>query len=334
MQFDLLKRREFIALLGGAAAVWPLAVRAEPTGRIRRIAIVMPYTKGDPEFASRVQAFRQELAMLGWKEGANVEFDERWTTDNMDLVRSNAASVVDSNPDAIVAVGGRVVPVLMQKTRSIPIIVPGGGDPLAVGWVKSLARPGGNVTGFTSFELSVLGKGLEALKRIAPATARVAFVYNPDNPSAAFYRQRFETYAGPVGVKPITVPIHALADIERAATALAEQTNSAVFFAPDVTINLWRNEIIALMALHRLPAMYSDDFFVRSGGLAYYGTDRAEPYRGAAGYVDRVLRGEKVGDLPFQQPTKYHLIINLKTANALGLEISPMVLTLADEVIE
>jgi putative tryptophan/tyrosine transport system substrate-binding protein len=239
-----------------------------------------------------------------------------------------------SNPDVVVATGGRVVPILMQLSRSIPIVLPGASDPVGVGYVASLARPGGNVTGFTLFELSMLGKSLETLKQIAPAVVRVALIYNPDNPNTVFYRRTLEAAAGSLAVEPIAVPIHGLADIDRAVASLADRQNAGVFFVPDITLIGLRNEVVALVARRRLPAIYSDSVFVKVGGLASYATDRIDMFRRAAGYVDRILRGEKPGDLPFQQPTKYQLMINLKTAKALGLEIPPNVLALADEVIE
>ena len=182
-----LQRREFITLLGGAAAAWPIAARAQQGERMRRIGIIMPYAEGDTEYGARVRALRQELARLGWTEGANVQFDERWTTDNMDRVRANAASLMASNPDVVVATGGRVVPVLMRLSRSIPIVLPTSIDPVGIGWVESLARPGGNVTGFTVLELSMFGKTLEILKQIAPTTTRVGLIYNPDNPNSVVY---------------------------------------------------------------------------------------------------------------------------------------------------
>jgi putative tryptophan/tyrosine transport system substrate-binding protein len=184
-----MRRREFITLLGGAAAGWPLAARAQQRERMRRIGIVMPFAKGDSEGEARIRAFKQELAKLGWTDGSNIQFDERWPADNMDLVRSHAASLVASNPDIIIASGGRIVPVLMRLTRSIPMVLPGATDPVGVGWAQSLARPGGNVTGFTAFELAMLGKSLEILKQIAPAVVRVALIYNPDNPNSVHYRR-------------------------------------------------------------------------------------------------------------------------------------------------
>ena len=328
-----MKRREFITLLGGAAA-WPLAAGAEQGQRIRRIGILTPYPKGDPEMGIRVRAFREELGRLGWTDGANVQFDERWTADHMDRVWAEAASLIASNPDAILATGGRVIPVLVQLSRSIPIVIPGASDPLGVGWATSLARPGRNITGFTSFEVSIYGKTLALLKQIAPAITHVAFIYNPDNPNTVIYKRTVEDAAGPLAVESIAVPIHGFADIDRAVAVLADRQNSGVLFPGDLTTIALRDEIVALIARHRLPAIYSGPAFLRAGGLAFYGPDRIDLYRRSAGYVDRILRGEKAGDLPFQQPTKYQFILNIKVAKALGLELSPTVLALADEVIE
>jgi putative ABC transport system substrate-binding protein len=222
----------------------------------------------------------------------------------------------------------------MQLTRSIPIVMPGASDPVGVGWVTSLARPGGNLTGFTMFELSILGKSLGLLKQIAPTITRVAFIYNPDNPNTAFYRRSLEAASSPLAVEPINVPVHGLADIERAVAPIADRQHTGLFFPSDLTTFALRNEIVALVARNRLPAIYSDPAFVAAGGLAFYGPDRVDLFRQSAGYVDRILRGEKPGDLPFQQPTKYQFILNLKTGKALGLDLSPTLVALADEVIE
>jgi len=333
MQIGLLKRRDVITLLGGAAA-WPIAARAQQGERVRRVAIVMPYAKGDSEHEARVRAFKQELAKLGWTDGGNIRFDEHWTTDNMDIVRTHAADVVASNPDIIVTIGGRVVPVFMRLTRFIPVVLPYASDPVGVGYAQSLAHPGGNVTGFTSFELSMLGKSLEILKQIAPAIVRVALIYNPDNPNTAYYRRISEAASAPLALEVIDLPIHTLADIDRAVTNLADRGNSGIFFLPDLTTNALRDDVVGLVGRRRVPAIYSEPFFVKLGGLVFYGPDRMEGFRGAAGYVDRILRGEKPGDLPFQQPTKYELMINRTAAKALGIEIPPQLLALADEVIE
>ena len=315
-------------------AAWPLAAGAQQRERVRRVAIVMPYAKGDSEHEARVRAFKQELAKLGWTDGGNIRFDEHWTTDNMDIVRTHAADVVASNPDIIVTIGGRVVPVFMRLTRFIPVVLPYASDPVGVGYAQSLAHPGGNVTGFTSFELSMLGKSLEILKQIAPAIVRMALIYNPDNPNTAYYRRISEAASAPLALEVIDLPIHTLADIDRAVTNLADRGNSGIFFLPDLTTNALRDDVVGLVGRRRVPAIYSEPFFVKLGGLVFYGPDRMEGFRGAAGYVDRILRGEKPGDLPFQQPTKYELMINLKTAKALGLTVPTTLLATADEVIE
>jgi putative tryptophan/tyrosine transport system substrate-binding protein len=250
-----IERRKFLATLGGAAAAWPLAARAQQPGRVRRVGILMPYPKGDSEHEARVRAFKQELAKLGWTDGANVRFDEHWTTDNMDMVRSHAASVVASNPDIIVTTGGRVVPVFMRLTRSIPMVLPSASDPVGVGYAQSLAHPGGNVTGFTALELSILGKSLEILKQIAPATVRVALIYNPDNPNSVVYRRISEAASAPLAIEPIDLPIHGMADIDRAVASLAERGNSGIFFLPDLTISALRDDVVGLVARRRVPAI-------------------------------------------------------------------------------
>ena len=222
----------------------------------------------------------------------------------------------------------------MKMTSSIPIIVPGGTSPVERGWVKSLARPGGNVTGFSIFELSIIGKMLETLKEIAPNISHVAMIYNPDNPAAALFDRAFEDAAGSLAIQPTIAHVHGLADIEQVIKTVAEQPNGGIFFAPDLTVIGHLEQIVPIVARHRVPSIYSERVGVKIGGLVYYGTDRADLYRRCASYVDRVLRGEKPGDLPFQQPTKYELVVNLKTAKALGLTVPPSLLARADEVIE
>jgi putative ABC transport system substrate-binding protein len=328
-----MKRRAFIAGLGGAAA-WPLVARAQQADRVRRVGILMPFAKGDDYNEALVQALKQKLEDLGWVQGRNLQFDERWTTDNMDRVRAQAASLMASHPDVVVANGGRVVPVLMQLSSSIPIVLPGAGDPVRFGYAKSLAQPGGNVTGFALLELSMLGKSLEILKQIAPAVVRVALIYNPDNPVSVMFRQTAEAASVPLGIEPIDMPIHRLDDIQRAVASLADGHKCGVFFLPDATTLALRKEIVELAARHMVPAMYWDASFVRIGGLAFYGVDRIELFRQSAGYVDRILRGEKAGDLPFQELTNYKLLINLRTARMLGVDIPQSLLATADEVIE
>src|SRR6516164_11232272 len=237
-----IRRRELITALGGAAT-WPLTARAQQRERVRRVAIVMPYAKGDSEHEARVRAFKQELAKLGWTDGGNIRFDEHWTTDNMDIVRTHAADVVASNPDIIVTIGGRVVPVFMRLTRFIPVVLPYASDPVGVGYAQSLAHPGGNVTGFTSFELSMLGKSLEILKQIAPAIVRVALIYNPDNPNSVHYRRISEGASARLAIETVDHPIHGLADIDGAVASLAERGNSGIFFLPDITTNALRDDV-------------------------------------------------------------------------------------------
>jgi ABC-type uncharacterized transport system substrate-binding protein len=330
-------RRKFLALLGGAVASSfsrPLAVRAQPSERMRRIGVLMPFAPTDVEVQGRVRAFREELRRKGWARGVNVQFDERWTTDNMDLIRAAATNLAELTPDAILAVGGRVIPLLMQATHTVPIVVPGGAELVERGWIKSYARPGGNVTGFALLELSVVGKMLQILKELAPSVARVAMLYNPDNVVATFYVRSFEAAAPPLGIQAVLSPIHGLADIERAVIAMAAQPNGGIFAAPDVTISSLMEPIVALVTRQRLPTIYSERFAITQGGLVFYGVDRIDLYRGAASYVDRILRGESAGDLPYQQPTKYELVINRKAAAALGLDVPPRLLFTADEVIE
>jgi putative ABC transport system substrate-binding protein len=329
-----MRRREFIIFLSGAVAACPLIARAQQGELMRRVGILMPYLPSDKEMQNRLRALKEELRNRGWTTGVNIQFDERWTTDNMDLIRAAATNLVELKPDVIFAIGGRVIPILMHLTSSIPIIVPGGTDPVERGWVKSLARPGGNVTGFAQAELSIIGNMLQTLKEIAPNISHVAMIYNPDNPAAAFFGRSFEDAARSLAIEPVIAHIHSLADIERAVETVAVRPNGGIFFAPDVTLSAHLEQIAAIVARHRLPSIYSEPASVKVGGLVYVGTDRIDLYRRTASYVDRVLRGEKPGDLPYQQPTKYDLVINLKTAKALGLTIPPSVLARADEVIE
>ena len=329
-----MRRRDFITLLLGIISTWPLVARAQQPTPVRRVGIVMPFIRGEAEQSERVLAFRKELARLGWADVRNVLFDERWAKDKMEMVRAEGANLIASKPDVIFAIGGRVIPVLMQLSRAIPIVVPGAGDPVGVGWVGSLAHPGGNVTGFAMLELSILGKSLEILKQLAPGIVRVALIYNPDNPNSVFYRRAVESASGQLAVESVAVPIHGFVDIERAVATLAERPNAGIFFPADVTTTSLRNKIVDLVARHRVPALYSEPAFMKVGALASYGADRTELYRRSAEYVDRILRGEKAGDLPFQQPTKYELKLNLKTAKALGLVIPQNLLAVADEVIE
>jgi putative tryptophan/tyrosine transport system substrate-binding protein len=326
-----MKRRAFIAALGGAAA-WPVVAGAQE--RSRRVGILMPFSAGDTGQQMSVRVFKQELERLGWIEGSKVQFDVRWATDNMDLVRANAASLLELKSDVIVAAGNRVIPILKEMTREVPIVIAAAVDPVGAGLVASLAHPGGNITGFSVMEVSVIGKTLERLKGIAPNVSRVALIYNPDIPSTVLYERSFKGAAPLLAVEPIVAHIHGMADIEQAIQTMARTQNGGIIFPPDITLTALREQIVATVARSRVPAIYSDALFTTSGGLAAYSADRVDNFRKAASYVDRILRGEKAGDLPVQEPTKYEFVINLKTAKALGLEISPTSLALADKVIE
>jgi putative ABC transport system substrate-binding protein len=328
-----MKRREFLGLVGGAAA-WPVPAQAQQKERVRRIGILMPFPKSDAAIQARVRAFRHELLTLGWSEGGNAQFDERWSTDNMDVVRADAASLVELKPDVILISGDRVIPVFTKLTSSIPIVVGATSDPIASGAAESLAHPGHNVTGFSLIEFSMFGKMLEILKLMAPGISRVGMIYNPDNSVGVTYLRWFESSAGQLGVQPINLPIRDAAGIERAIAGMAEQPNGGILSPPDLTISIHRTQIVTLMARHRVPAIYSSPLFSEAGGLVIYGSDLLEMFRQAAGYVDRILRGEKPGDLPFQQPTTYRLLINLKTAKGLGLTVPATLLARADQVIE
>jgi putative tryptophan/tyrosine transport system substrate-binding protein len=327
-------RREFLGVMSGAAVTWPMAAQAQQKERVRRIGILMPFPKSDAAYQARVRAFRQELASLGWSESGNVQFEERWSTDNMDLVRADAASLVELNPDVILIVGDRVIPVVMKLTRSIPVVVAGTSDPIASGAAESLARPGRNVTGFSLVEFSMFGKMLEILKLMAPGISRVGMMYNPDNPVGATYLRWFEPSTGQFGLQPINLPIHDAASIERAIAGMAEEPKGGILSPPDLTTNIHRTQVVTLMAQYRVPAIYTNPLFSEAGGLVTYGSDALDLFRQAAGYIDRILRGEKPGDLPFQQPTTYLLRINLKCAKGLGLTVPETLLARADEVIE
>jgi putative ABC transport system substrate-binding protein len=326
-----MRRREFITLLGGAAA-WPLAARAQQ--QLRRVGILMPYQEGDVEIRARVEAFRQGLRKLGWTEGSNLRIDERWSADNMGRIRDYAAELVNLNPDVIVVSGRRAVPIVQQQTRSIPVVFVGISDPVASGLVSSLARPGGNLTGFSQIEFSLIEKLVEGLREIAPGITRVALISNPDNPATVLYSRSFEAAAMSLAMRPVIFPVHEPGEIERAIEMFAREPNGGVVFPPDLTILIHRKLVVSLAAKYRLPAVYTNRAYVADGGLMSYGVEVLDLYRGAASYVDRILRGEKPSELPVQQPTKYELLINLKAAMTLGLTVPPTLLARADEVIE
>jgi putative tryptophan/tyrosine transport system substrate-binding protein len=281
-----------------------------------------------------VAAFRSALGKLGWSEGANIRIEERWSSDDLNQVRADATALLNLNPGVILVGGRRAVAVLQQQTQSIPVVFAGIGDPVETGLAVSLAHPAKNFTGFTAVEYAFIGKMLELLKQISPTLTRVALIYNPDNPATVIMARIFQDAAKPLGIEPALSPVQQRPDIEHVIEAFAHESNSGLFFPPDVTTTIHRDFITGLVARKRLPAIYGDELMVESGGLIFYGADRLDLYRRAASYVDRILRGERPGDLPIQQPTKYQLIINLKTAKALGITIPPQLLAVADEVIE
>ena len=331
-----MKRREFITLLGGGAAVaWPLAARAQQPERVRRIGVLMASAADDSESQARIAAFLQGLQQLGWADGRNVRIDTRWATTDADDIRRHAAELAALAPDVLVAATGTVTAApLLQATRTVPIVFVQVIDPVGAGFVVSLARPGGNATGFTIYEYGMSGKWLELLKEIAPRMARAAVLRDPAIASGIGQFAAVQAVAPSLGVELSPVDVRDAGEIERAVTAFARSPNGGLIVTASALATRHRDLIIALAARHRLPAVYSYRYLVAAGGLISYGPDSLDQYRRAAGYVDRILKGEKPADLPVQAPTKYALVINLKTANALGLDIPTTVLSRADEVIE
>jgi len=333
MHFDRLRRREFMTLLGGAAA-WPLAARAQQADRVRRIGVLMSTAASDPEGQARIAAFLHELQQLGWTEGRNVRIDARWGGGDTDDVRKYAAELVAIAPDVIMASGGSVAGPLLQVTRTVPIVFTLTPDPVGAGFVDSLARPGGNATGFTNLEYGLSGKLLELLKEIAPRVTRAAVLRDPVIPQGIGVWGALQTAAPLVGIEMSPVNVRDAGEIERAVTTFARQPNGGLIVPGSGLANVHRDLIITLAARHKLPAVYTGRYFVTGGGLISYGADSIDPHRRAAGYVDRILKGENPSDLPVQAPAKYELVINLKTAKALGLEVPSTLLATADEVIE
>jgi putative tryptophan/tyrosine transport system substrate-binding protein len=328
-----MKRREFITLLSGAA-LWPLAARAQQAERMRRVAVLESVAMDDPEARPRSAAFEHGLQALGWTVGGNVRIDQRWAAGNSENIRNYAMELVALAPDVVVASTSIAVSALQRESRSVPIVFVSVIDPVGAGLVASLARPGGNATGFTLFEYGVSGKWLELLKQIAPGLTRAAVLRDPAVPTGIGHLAAIQAVAPMLRVDLSTISVHDPGEIERDVTAFAREPNGGMVVTPSPMATEHRNLIIALAARHRLPAVYPFRYWTTSGGLISYGPDLIEPYRRAAGYVDRILKGEKPADLPVQAPTKYELVINLKTAKALGLDLPASVLARADEVIE
>jgi putative tryptophan/tyrosine transport system substrate-binding protein len=328
-------RRQFLATLGGAAAAWPLAARAQQADRVRRIgALIGAPTADNPDAQANIGTFLQVLQQLGWTDGRNVRIDIRWGAGNADEIRKYAAELAALAPDVIFASGTASVGPMLQATRTVPIVFANVADPVGAGFVDSLARPGGNASGFIQFEYSLSGKWLELLKQIAPGVTRAAVLRDPAITSGIGQFAVIQSVAPSVGVEVSAINVRNAGEIERAVTAFARSSNGGLIVTASALAVLHRQLIIALAARHKLPAVYYRRYFVTSGGLISYGYDVVEQFRGAAGYVDRILKGATPADLPVQAPTKYELVINLKTAKALGLEVPPTLLARADEVIE
>jgi putative ABC transport system substrate-binding protein len=329
-----MRRRDFIKVVAGSAITWPVTARAQQGDRMRRIGVLMALAADDPQGQARFVAFVQGLQELGWTDGRNVRIDTRWAAGDADRFRKYAAELVAVAPDVILASGGTGAGALLQATRTIPIVFTQTQDPVGAGYVDSLARPGGNATGFTNMEYGTSGKYLELLKEIAPRIAHAAVLRDPTIPQGIGQFSAIQAVAPSLGVELRPIDVHDAPEIERAVTAFAGSANGGLIVTGSALTAFHRDLIIKLAASHKLPTVYWERFFVTAGGLISYGPDSIDPHRRAAGYVDRILKGAKPADLPVQAPTKYELVINLKTAKALGLAVPQSLLSAADEVIE
>ena len=329
-----MRRREFITLLAGAAAAWPLAARAQQGGRMRRVGVLQNLASDDPAEQARLMAFGQGLQELGWTIGRNVRIENRWSAGDPERIRRNTEEMVALAPDVILASGNAGVAPLLQATRTVPVVFVIVPDPVGAGFVDSLARPGGNATGFIAYEYGLSGKWLEVLKEIAPGVTRAAVIRDPALASGPGQFAAIQSIAPSLGVEVSPVNVRDAGEIERAITAFAHSPNGGLIVTGSALVGIHRHLIIALAARHKLPAVYVERTYVAAGGLVSYGSDFLDQYRRAASYVDRILKGEKPADLPVQAPTKYELVINLKTARALGIDVPPTLLARADEVIE
>jgi putative ABC transport system substrate-binding protein len=329
-----MRRREFITLLGGAAVGWPVSARAQQADRMRRIGVLMSTDEDNAASKARVAALLHGLQQLGWTDGRNVRTDIRWSAGEPDRIRRHVADLVALAPDVILATGSSTLGPLLQATRTVPIVFVIVPDPVGAGFIDSLSRPGGNATGFLAFEYGISGKWVELLKQIAPAVTRAAIIRDPDISAGLGQFGAIQAAAPSFGVEVSPVNVRDASEIERAVTAFAGSRNGGLIVTASPLATVHRELIVTLAAQHRLPAVYYERFFVTAGGLTSYGPNFADQYQHAAGYVDRILKGEKPADLPVQAPAKYELMINLKTAKALGLDVPQTLLARADEVIE
>jgi putative tryptophan/tyrosine transport system substrate-binding protein len=327
-------RRNFMTLLGGAAAAWPVAARAQQGERTRRVGVLMTVAETNPEGQARAAAFRDALEKLGWTDRRNIRIDYRWGTADPGRIRTDAADLVGLKPEVVLAAAPAALAALQQTTRMIPIVFAQVPDPVGSGFVASLAHPGGNITGFTTFEQAIAVKWLELLKQIAPQVDRVAVINDVTSPTWMGYLREIDAAAPLLGVQLIAAAVHGAAEIERAVDELPRQAKAGLIVLPGPVTTTHRDLIISLAEKRGLPTVYPYRYFVTNGGLASYGIDDIDVYGRVASYVDRILKGEKPAELPIQQPTKFELVINLKTAKALGLEIPVMLLARTDEVIE
>ncbi len=328
-----MRRPEFIMLLSCAAAIWPLAARAQQSERVRRVGVLVGLAENDPEMKERIAGLRQGLEKLGWAEGSNLRIDYRFAPAGAQA-RLLARELIALQPDVILTQSTPATAAMQQETRTIPIVFAGVADPIGSGFVASLSRPGGNLTGLLQYEEGITGKWLAMLKEIAPNLTRVALVANPRTAAFDYFLQSAKAVAPSLAIDLVPTPVDNAADIERAIKTFAREPNGGLVLPPDTSTVVHRNLIIALAAQHRLPAVYAIRVFVAAGGLMYYGTDFVDLNRQAASYVDRILRGAKPADLPVQTPTKFETVVNRKTAKALGLTVPPGLLIAADEVIE
>jgi len=330
-----MRRRDFITLLGGAAAAWPLAARAQQGERVRQVGVLIGVA-GDAETKAWVATFHKRLNELGWKVGSNLQIEERWTAGDPEQNRVFASELLAMKPDAIFAFSSVAVAALRQESRTVPIVFTAISDPVGSGFVESLARPGGNATGFTNFVPTMAAKWLEVLKEIAPQVQRAVLLFNPQTAPyvAQYYQRPFEAAAPSFGVQATAAVVHQTGEIEAAIADMVREPGGGLVVPPDNFSYVHRELIFALAARHRLPAVYPFRFMAREGGLISYGVDLGETFPRAAEYIDRILKGTKPADLPVQAPTKFELAINVKTARALGLDVSPTLLARADEVIE